>query len=144
MEKAEGADPGTAGSPRTGSFSPMQSWENRLAGRGVAPIVQSPVRNRTGRSAVRALSLLARTGIAVLAQSASPVLQTTDHRSEILSLQFLPVDGLALTSSRDRLVAWNAERPFEPSRLVDGDRSLGFSVSPDGSRLAVAALASST
>ena len=56
-------------------------------------------------------------------------------------MQFLPSDvGLMLTSSYDSLVTWTAMRPLQAQRLVDNDRLLGFSLSPDGGRVAVATL----
>ena len=58
-----------------------------------------------------------------------------------MSVQFLPFsDGEMLTSSYDSLVVWNAARPAQSRRLVDSDRLLGFSLSPDGSHVAVATL----
>ena len=54
-------------------------------------------------------------------------------------MQFLPLDGgLMLTSSYDSLLTWTATRPVRIRRLVDDDRLLGFSLSPDGSRVIVA------
>ena len=58
-----------------------------------------------------------------------------------MSVQFLPLDGgLMLTSSYDSLVTWTAMRPLQTRRLVDNDRLLGFSLSPDGDRVVVATL----
>ena len=58
-----------------------------------------------------------------------------------MSVQFLPFsDGQMLTSSYDSLATWTATQPAQPRRLVDGDRLLGFSLSPDGSRVVVATL----
>ena len=70
-----------------------------------------------------------------------PALRIGGHRSEILSVQFLPLaSDLMLTSSYGSLVTWTASAwPAQPRRLVDTDRLLGFSVSPDGSRVVVAA-----
>ena len=54
-------------------------------------------------------------------------------------MQFLPHGGdLMLTSSYDSLVAWNAAWPAQKRHLVDRERLLGFSPSPDGSQVVVA------
>ena len=49
-------------------------------------------------------------------------------------------DSEVLTSSYDSLVVWNAAWPAQARRLVESDRLLGFSLSPDGSRIVVATL----
>ena len=59
-----------------------------------------------------------------------------------MSVPFLPFAGdLMLTSSYDSLVTWSTTAwPAKTRRLVDSDRLLGFSLSPDGSRVIVATL----
>lgn len=99
--------------------------------------------SRGRQSAFVTLSIVAATAVAALAQSNSPepAFWISGHRSEILSVQFLPFsDGEVLTSSYDSLVIWNAAWPAQARRLVDSDRLLGFSLSPDGSRIVVATL----
>ena len=98
---------------------------------------------RGRQSAFVVLLIAAATAVAALAQSNAPepVFRINGHRSEIWSIQFLPFsDDQILTSSYDSLIAWTATGPDQPRRLVDSDRLLGFSLSPDGSRVVVATL----
>lgn len=95
------------------------------------------------QSAFVVLSIAVATAVAALAQSnlPEPAFRIDGHRSEILSVQFLPFsDDQLLTGSYDSLVTWTATQPTQPRRLVDSDRLLGFSLSPDGSRVTVATL----
>ncbi len=90
------------------------------------------------------LALVAGIAFAAVAQAnpIEPAFRIGGHRSEILSVQFLPLaSDLMLTSSYDSLATWTTT-PWSARarRLVDRDRLLGFSVSPDGSRVVVATL----